>query len=142
MASALLRASCTTIMRGYARGRLREAVRVTRNPTVRAMTEDQISAYIEAAIRAVLRQDAVRERYELIENAMYTSMARTSDDEYTNMWLDVEKSMIESPTFQAVRDELVSASNNAFNIAKRAMHLARPPATPAAVPTKRRKTSL
>jgi hypothetical protein len=141
VATALLRAACITIMRGYARGRLREAVRVTRNPRVLAMTEDQISRYVEAAIHTVLRYDTVRERHELIENAMYTSLARTSDDEYTNMWVDVQKSVLESPTFRGVREELLHASNNAFDITRRA----RPPATPATpagtAPLKRRKIS-
>ena len=146
MAAALLRAACTTVMRAYARGRLREAVRVSQHPGVRAMTEDQISAYVEASIREVLHQDAMRERYELIENAAYTSMARTTDDEYVNTWLDAEKSMLESPRFQILRDELVSAVDNAFDIARRARrarrarHAVRPPATPAAnAPAKRRK---
>ena len=145
VAAALMRAACTTVMRAYARGRLREAVRVTQHPAVRAMTADQISAYVEASIRAVLHQDAVRERYELIENAVYTSMARMTDDEYTNTWLDVEKSMLESPTFHGVRDALVSAVDNAFDIARRAgraRHATRPPATPAMnAPAKRRKIS-
>ena len=140
MAVALLRAACTTVMRAYARGRLHEAARVTRHPQVLAMTEDQISAYIEATIGEVLRRDAVRERYELIENATYTSMTRTSDDEYLNMWFDVEKSLLESPTFQTVRDEIRSASNNAFRAARRAAYMARmPPATPVKTSTKRAK---
>jgi hypothetical protein len=140
MAAALMRAACTTVLRAYARGRLREAVRVTRHPAIRAMNEDQISAYVETSIRAVLHQDAVRQKYELIENATYASMARMTDDEYTNTWLDVEKSMLESPTFQGVRDVLVSTVNNAFDIARRARHATRAPATPAMnAPAKRRK---
>lgn len=142
MAATLLRVACTTVMRAYARGRLHEAARNTRHPRVRAMTEDQISAYIEAAIEAVLRQDAVRERHGLIENAMYTSMTRTSDDEYMNMWFDLETTMLESPTFQTVRDEIMSATVNAFRAARRARHMARgPPATPAGASTKRAKVT-
>lgn len=125
-ATRMLRAACTRMLRAYARGKLHDAVARNRDhPHLRDMDDDVLVQYIESAIEALMRQDALRARHGLIEGAVYACLAATTLVEYTDMWLDLEAATMRSPTFQALRDEAQETVNDAFRAARHTARAAR-----------------
>ncbi len=127
----MLRDACTRLLRAYARGKLTDAVRRNRNhPLLQHRTDDDLVQYVESAIEALLTQPIVRARYRLIEIAVHACLGNTSNDEYTDMWLTLEATLLHSPTFQALRDEVQETVNEALRAARQMARAPIPIVTP------------